>query len=975
MIKRGKRLKSFLCSVLVVLMVLPTLMSIAAFAETEPIEHTLGISTVSDKSSGSNGATNYFIMTGNNYITTSITVPETGIYSFTLNHTSSGDGFGISVSVGSDVQLNDVTLQVNPDRPAGSISKDYAVEQNLGNVILQKGANTITLTTSKRNGGSMIAVRTITLEKQKVEFQPIVQPLNNTIEAETNLDSSHISNKHYLMMKEKYVTVPVTVYEEGTYEFIFKYVAPGTGLKVSVAVGDDVQLENVTLKKHEDNTGVYDDVYAIEESLGEITLPFGTSKITISTPASNGGSGVRAMQFIIDKPKAEETEEPTEDVTEEPAVEPTEEPSSSPEPTNVPVISGNDALEIPLNSTNENISNCGTTAVINSTYSQLSGDKAVSVPVNAETAGDYAITLRNLVAGPNLRVSVAVGGVTQISNAIIEHGGNSSYSSSYIRNQKLGNIALKEGINYIQVMTYKGNGGTPVMMYSITLQKPQEMEIVDFALNNATGGRMIYATRDDFKTVAEVTLKKHGLVSPMYMLVCGAYSNDGRLSGVNAIDIDCSLMSDGETKTFSAPVTLDGNEKAVKAMLVDKSNYMPLDSVKAVTTLPIIEDNLLDSEVSYQLATETLNNDGVYYADYGLDANDYKIDAIFYDGHNNTKVFAYIGYPKNASETNKVPAMVLLHGGLGKAERYWVEKWNKLGFAAIAMDLYGRGPENDSSTSSGKKEHPYAGVSPYAVPSSFLADVESAGMYQNLVAVINAHNLLRASGKVDVDNIGITGISWGGVTTTTVIGVDNRFKFAAPVYGCGFLDQSETYFSSAYSDKTATILWDPANFAAKADIPVLYVNGDTDANFSINATSLTCGVTKNAKMSIIHNFAHDQGHGDSVEQVYTFAKAMVEDNKDPFITVESAKAENGVFEATLTVPENVTVQSAVMYYFTNDKLAFGGGNETIGWQSVSEYTIEDGKLKMDIPNDATHLYVSVTDDSGYIISSEFIQVK
>ena len=31
------------------------------------------------------------------------------------------------------------------------------------------------------------------------------------------------------------------------------------------------------------------------------------------------------------------------------------------------------------------------------------------------------------------------------------------------------------------------------------------------------------------------------------------------------------------------------------------------------------------------------------------------------------------------------------------------------------------------------------------------------------------------------------GISWGGVITSTVIGIDDRFAFAIPTYGCGDL--------------------------------------------------------------------------------------------------------------------------------------------------------------------------------------------
>ena len=89
----------------------------------------------------------------------------------------------------------------------------------------------------------------------------------------------------------------------------------------------------------------------------------------------------------------------------------------------------------------------------------------------------------------------------------------------------------------------------------------------------------------------------------------------------------------------------------------------------------------------------------------------------------------------------------------------------------------------------------------------------------------------------------------------------------------------------------------------------------------------------------------------------------------------SESAENGTFSANVDIPEGTEVSSVIMYYITSDTLAFGGGNETIGWQSTTEYTLNDNALNMPIPENATHLYVSITDQNGYIISSEFIHQK
>ena len=65
-----------------------------------------------------------------------------------------------------------------------------------------------------------------------------------------------------------------------------------------------------------------------------------------------------------------------------------------------------------------------------------------------------------------------------------------------------------------------------------------------------------------------------------------------------------------------------------------------------------------------------------------------------------TKVFAYVGFPKGASADDKVPAIVLLHGGGGHAFLPWVKMWNDRGYAAIAIDNTGYFPTQVNAGSS-----------------------------------------------------------------------------------------------------------------------------------------------------------------------------------------------------------------------------------------------------------------------------------
>lgn len=380
-------------------------------------------------------------------------------------------------------------------------------------------------------------------------------------------------------------------------------------------------------------------------------------------------------------------------------------------------------------------------------------------------------------------------------------------------------------------------------------------------------------------------------------------------------------------------------------------------------------NNILENNVTYELAAEVLNSDGVKYAEYGLHNSENDIDAIFYTGYKNTKVFAYIGIPKNASAENPVPAMVLVHGGGGKAKRDWVKKWNEMGYAAISMDLYGNGPEEDKDAAynTGRKKHPYGGVYPW----NFAADFENAGMYQTVVNVVNAHTLLRNFDTVDSSKIGITGISWGGVTTNTVLGIDKRYMFAVPVYGCGYLSQCVTYFGSSFYGADTSDKWDPANFVKNAEIPVMLINGDTDRHFSINSSSLTYDVLKDGYLSIYHELEHSQEAGDSIKQVYNFAKNMF-DGVNPYIRIKEAVTENHRLTIKCEVPENNEIKNAVLYYICDETLPADG---EICWKAVNDYSADNNVITIDIPNEAVYAYASVIDSNGEIMSTKYMKIE
>ena len=90
--------------------------------------------------------------------------------------------------------------------------------------------------------------------------------------------------------------------------------------------------------------------------------------------------------------------------------------------------------------------------------------------------------------------------------------------------------------------------------------------------------------------------------------------------------------------------------------------------------------------------------------------------------------------------------------------------------------------------------------------------------------------------EVDADKVGVMGISWGGVITSTVIGIDDRFAFAIPTYGCGHkFDSANQYGKALGQSDFYKQVWDPMVRLAQAKMPVQWLYWPGDKHFPLDA--------------------------------------------------------------------------------------------------------------------------------------------
>ena len=259
------------------------------------------------------------------------------------------------------------------------------------------------------------------------------------------------------------------------------------------------------------------------------------------------------------------------------------------------------------------------------------------------------------------------------------------------------------------------------------------------------------------------------------------------------------------------------------------------------------------------------------------------VRALFFEGlpwkGNPTRVFAWYGVPSNATAA-KVPAMVLVHGGGGTAFADWVRLWTARGYAAIALDTCGSMPINPDSHQ--PRRHEFAG--PPGWDASFdqidLAENDQ-WTYHAIADILLAHSLLRSFPEVDPKRIGITGISWGGYLTAIAASVDPRFRFAVPVYGCGFLGEDSLWvpaFQKLGPEKAKKWLelWDPSVYLSRAKMPFLWVTGTNDVGYPLGSFQKTYRLPQGLRtLSVRLRMPHSHEEGWKPEEIFAFANQVV----------------------------------------------------------------------------------------------------
>lgn len=343
------------------------------------------------------------------------------------------------------------------------------------------------------------------------------------------------------------------------------------------------------------------------------------------------------------------------------------------------------------------------------------------------------------------------------------------------------------------------------------------------------------------------------------------------------------------------------------------------------------------------------------------------VRALFYQGPTfqgkPTRVFAWLGVPE-VRAGQRVPGMVLVHGGGGTAFAEWVRLWTERGYAAIAMDTCGCVPEGEYGN---WRRHEYGGPPGWGGFNQIDWPREDQWTWQAVTDVILANSLLRSLPEVDPNRIGLTGISWGGYLVCVVAGVDSRFRFVAPVYGCG--DYQNTVFghnvSSLGEERAMRWLrwWEPLNYLKDATMPMLWVTGTNDFAYWLPALQRSYRTARGPHtLCVTLRMPHGHGGpGEKPREIAVFADSLLRGGQ-PLARIASQGRDNACVWATYESPVPIT-RAELLY--TKDR----GSWPERTWQAV-QALVEADRITATLPEGSTCYFLNLIDERGLTVSAE-----
>lgn len=323
------------------------------------------------------------------------------------------------------------------------------------------------------------------------------------------------------------------------------------------------------------------------------------------------------------------------------------------------------------------------------------------------------------------------------------------------------------------------------------------------------------------------------------------------------------------------------------------------------------------------------------------------------------RIFAYYAFPAAKKDT-RLPGIVWVHGGAHLSSKEAAVEWASRGYAAISMDLPGKGgPDREKSRSEGPDmtdENTFK-ISPSPRDSFLYAGVNS---------VVRAVSALCASKEVDPTRIGVVGYSWGGVMTLIANGIDNRIGAACTVYGAGFMPEESCWqvsgplkTMSKKDVKTWREHFDPSSYLAGQCGKTLFVGATQDSYYPLRPFLMTYQTAKCVKaLCLVPNKNHELDDAAQTDIVKWFDWALRSGPALPSLKLAEAA---GKLKISASGTRPVTAVSLVTADGTDYLKATWKADDLAG---------KEGVWTADAPKSTVPYFVTARDDGGALVAAE-----
>lgn len=335
-----------------------------------------------------------------------------------------------------------------------------------------------------------------------------------------------------------------------------------------------------------------------------------------------------------------------------------------------------------------------------------------------------------------------------------------------------------------------------------------------------------------------------------------------------------------------------------------------------------------------------------------------------------TWCFAYYGVPDWATPSNPAPGIVLAHGGLGTAYPEWVRMWVRRGYAAICVDTCGglpiRTPDNAWLA------NPDGGPRGWGRVEAADEPVRDQWVYHAVAALMRSHSFLRSLPCVNADRIGLTGVSWGGFLSCILAAADDRLRFAAPVYGCGFNHEPGGLAAGQLLSETWASLWDAAAFLPFVRCPMLWVDGTNDYAFSLQRVRRSAALAPVPHVFSTHLcMVHGHGKpGEAPAEILAFANHYAKGGAD-VVRVGECRMDDDRIEAQFASNGRNVVRAELLY--TLDGADVPWASRLWRFTEAEALDAAAGTVSAPLPPGVFACILNLVTDDGLVFSTPYAE--